>query len=133
MRGVRRFGRASSCLSSRRGRSRCSTGGRGGGPRRRRGGGGLRGGGRKGGGGVAVVSAPTTAVARELAAAAKKAGARFVTALVPIPFPELTRESFDAPEVDLFVSSRARDAFAAEESKFAGATTKVAQVQSKGR
>jgi hypothetical protein len=83
--------------------------------------------------GVALVSAPTTAAARTLAAQARTAGARFVTALVPLPFPELTRESFDAPEVDLFVSSRAKDAFAAEESKFAGAATKVAQVQSKGR
>lgn len=83
--------------------------------------------------GVGVISAPTTAAAQALGPQARKAGARFVVALVPLPFEVLLREAIDASQLDLIVSSRSRDAFAAEESKVAGGATKVAQVQSKGR
>lgn len=83
--------------------------------------------------GIGVVSAPTTAAARELADKARKSGARFVAAMVPLPFEVLLRETIDSPSIDLLVSSRSKDAFAAEESKLAGGSTKVAQVQSKGR
>lgn len=83
--------------------------------------------------GVGLLSAPTTAAARSLADAARKAGARFVVAMVPLPFTDLLREAIDAPQVDLFIASRSRDAFAAEESRLAGGATKVVQVQSKGR
>ncbi|MDP1826224.1 MAG: multiheme c-type cytochrome [Archangium sp.] len=83
--------------------------------------------------GVGVVSAPTAAGARSLAVEAKKAGARFVVAMVPLPFDQLLREAIDPAQVDLFVSSRSKDEFAAEESRLAGGATKVAQLQSKGR
>ena len=83
--------------------------------------------------GVGVISAPTVAASRSLAVAARKGGARFVAAMVPLPFDQLLREAIDAAELDLLISSRSKDAFAAEESRLAGGTTKVAQVQSKGR
>ena len=83
--------------------------------------------------GVGVISAPSAAAARPVAIAARKAGARFVVAMVPLPFDQLLREALEATEIDLFVSSRSKDAFAAEESRLAGGATKVAQIQSKGR
>ena len=83
--------------------------------------------------GVGVIHAPSSAAAATLAGEARKAGARFVVAMVPLPFEHLLREAMDAGAVDLFVSARAKDTFAAEESKLAGGPTKVAQVQSKGR
>ena len=82
---------------------------------------------------VGVISAPTVDAARPLAVQARSAGALFVVAMVPLPFELLLREATAAPELDLLVSSRSKDAFAAEESRLAGGTTKVAQVQSKGR
>ncbi len=83
--------------------------------------------------GVGVISAPTVAASRSLAVAARKAGARFVAAMVPLPFDQLLREAIEASEIDLLIAARSKDAFSAEESKLAGGTTKVAQVQSKGR
>ncbi len=83
--------------------------------------------------GVAVVSAPTLAAAVALAPEAKQAGGVFVVAIVPVPFDQLLREAVDAPGIGLVIAARSRDAFAAEESRLAGGTTKVAQVQSKGR
>lgn len=83
--------------------------------------------------GVGLISAPTAAAARSLADEARKAGARFVVAMVPLPFTELLRESIDASQVDLFIASRSKHEFAAEESRMAGGVTKVVQVQSKGR
>jgi hypothetical protein len=83
--------------------------------------------------GVGVISAPSPAAAQALAPGARQAGARFVVAMVPLPFDQLLRVAIDAPEIDLFISSRSKDAFAAEESRLLGGTTKVAQVQSKGR
>lgn len=83
--------------------------------------------------GVGLISAPTTAAAKTLADEARKAGAHFVVAMVPLPFADLLREAIDAPRVDLFIASRSKDEFAAEESRMAGGTTKVVQVQSKGR
>lgn len=83
--------------------------------------------------GVAVISAPTLAAALALAPAAREAGGRFVVALVPMPADALLREAVDAKGIDLVVSARSKDAFAAEESRLAGGATKVAQVQSKGR
>ncbi|MFZ5443950.1 MAG: multiheme c-type cytochrome [Myxococcota bacterium] len=83
--------------------------------------------------GVAIVSAPTLAAAVQLAPAAREAGGRFVVALVPVPADALLREAVDAAGVDLVVSARSKDAFAAEESRLAGGAVKVAQVQSKGR
>ena len=73
------------------------------------------------------------AEARSGAVQARQAGAHFVVAMVPLPFDQLLREALDAREVDLLVSSRSKDAFAAEESRLAGGATRVAQVQSKGR
>lgn len=83
--------------------------------------------------GVGVVNASSTAAAQQLAGSPRSAGARFVVALVPLPFDQLLREAADAPEVDLLISSRSKGPFAAEESRMAGGTTRVAQVQSKGR
>lgn len=83
--------------------------------------------------GVGVINAPTPVAATSLALQARKAGARFVVAMVPLPFELLLREAHDAVPVDLFVSARAKDAFSSEESKLSGGATKVAQVQSKGR
>ena len=83
--------------------------------------------------GVGVISAPSSAEATRLAVEARKSGAQFVVAMVAEPFDQLLREAVQAPAVDLFVSARAKDAFASEESRIAGGTTKVAQVQSKGR
>lgn len=82
---------------------------------------------------VGVLNAPTGPAALALALRARAAGARFVVALVPQPFDELLRDSAQAGEIDLFLSTRSRDAFAAEENRLAGETVKVAQVQSKGR
>ncbi len=82
---------------------------------------------------LAVVSAGDVAQARQVATLARRAGARVVVAFVPAPFEVLLRESAEAHEVDLFVSSRPRDELAAEENRLGGGGPKVAQLQSKGR
>ncbi len=83
--------------------------------------------------GVAIVSAPTLAAAAALVPQATKEGARFVVAVVPAPYEQLLREAMDVRGIGLVVSSKSRDAFAAEQNRLAGGVTKVAQVQSKGR
>ncbi len=83
--------------------------------------------------GIGVLNASTAARARTLALEAKKGGARFVVALVPLPFEQLLRDSLGAQNVDLFISARSKDAFSAEESRLSLGKNKVAQIQSKGR
>ncbi len=83
--------------------------------------------------GVAVISAPTLPAAVALAPEAVKAGGRFVGAVVPQPADLLLRSAIEAPGIGLVISSKSKDAFAAEESRLAGGATKVAQIQSKGR
>lgn len=82
---------------------------------------------------LAVVSAGDVAEARRVGLEARRSGARFVVAFVPRPFELLLRETAEATEVDLFVSSKPKDELAAEESRFGGLGAKVAQLQSKGR
>ncbi|MFT3706431.1 MAG: cytochrome c family protein [Archangium sp.] len=83
---------------------------------------------------VALVSAPSIKDAAALVPEARKAGGRFIVALVPTNYGQALREVIDPPTgIDLVISSKSKDAFAAEESKLAGGTTRVAQIQSKGR
>lgn len=83
--------------------------------------------------GVALVSAATVEQARATAVRARTAGAMLVVAAVPKPFEELIREVPPESEVELWVSSRARDELAAEANRVWGKTAKVVQLQSKGR
>lgn len=83
--------------------------------------------------GVAIIHAPTVKEASALVPAAKKAGARFMVAVVQTYFSSVLREVIDPTGLDLVLSIKSKDAFTAEESRFAGGVTKVAQLQSKGR
>lgn len=83
--------------------------------------------------GVAIIHAPTVKDASALVPAVKKAGARFVVAVVQTYFSEVLREVIDPTGLDLVLAIKSKDAFSAEESRFAGGVTKVAQIQSKGR
>jgi len=83
--------------------------------------------------GVAVLHASSVKEALTLVPRAKELGGRFVVAVIPLPFGELLREALDAKGIHLLLSSRSKDAFAAEESRLVGGATRVAQIQSKGR
>lgn len=83
--------------------------------------------------GVGVLRAADLPAAAALATQARSQGARFVVALVSEPFPALLAASDSAKGIDLVLSSRAKDALSAEENRLAGASTKVVQLQSKGR
>jgi hypothetical protein len=82
---------------------------------------------------LAVVSAGTLAAAQTLAATARREGAVFVVALLPRSFEASLPGLVDARDVDLVLASQPRDELAAEQNKLLGVTTKLAQVQSKGR
>ncbi|GMU58458.1 MAG: hypothetical protein AMXMBFR34_02210 [Myxococcaceae bacterium] len=82
---------------------------------------------------VAVISAGDVAVAEALAAKARRDGAAFIVALVPQAMEAALRGALTAPSVDLVIASKPKDDFTAEESRAAGSTTKVVQVQNKGR
>ena len=56
-----------------------------------------------------------------------------MVAVVQTYFSSVLREVIDPTGLDLVLSIKSKDAFTAEESRFAGGVTKVAQLQSKGR
>lgn len=83
--------------------------------------------------GVAVIHATTVKEAVALVPRARALGGRLVIAVIPLPFGLLLREALEAKGIHLLLSSRSKDAFAAEESRLVGGVTRVAQIQSKGR
>jgi hypothetical protein len=83
--------------------------------------------------GVAVVHASSLENVRKHIPQARAQGGRFVVAVVPRALESLVREALEASDVDLVIASQSRDAFSAEENRLVGGTTKIAQIQSKGR
>jgi hypothetical protein len=87
-----------------------------------------------GDGRVAVVNAPDVAPAQVLADEARRAGARFVVAFVPLHVEFLQRHGAEASAVNLLVSTKPRDELAAEENRSGGDEgQRAVQLQSKGR
>jgi hypothetical protein len=82
---------------------------------------------------LAVLSAVDVASAEVLASRARAEGAAFIVALVPQPLDVALRGALSTTQLDLVIASRPKDDFAAEDNRFAGGATKVAQVQNKGR
>ncbi len=85
---------------------------------------------------IATVVAPTLEAVPALGRKARQRGARFVVALVQQPFDALLPAASQDPEelgANLLIAANAKDELSTEDNKLVGGTTRIAQLQSKGR
>lgn len=82
---------------------------------------------------VAVIHAGALTTAQALAATARREGAVFVVALVPLSLDAALPGLAEASGLDLVLAAAPRDELAAEQNRLVGQQTKLAQVQNKGR